>query len=221
MVAAWRGVAALPMAAVAGCSGHLSTLAPAGPAAQSIARLWWGMLAGSAAILLLVCVLLALSFGRPRAASAKAWLVGGGIVFPAVVLAALLVAALVTGERLIPAASGAQGVAARAGQYRWTFAYPGTAARATAGVLHIPAGRPVTVTITTEDVIHSFWVPRLGGKMDAIPGHANRLTIMADAPGTYHGVCAEYCGTGHSGHVFRVVAHPAAGWAAFAQGARP
>jgi heme/copper-type cytochrome/quinol oxidase subunit 2 len=82
-------------------------------------------------------------------------------------------------------------------------------------VLHIPAGRPADLVITSTDVIHSFWIPRLAGKMDAIPGHTNRLRIVADAPGTYRGECAEYCGVGHKNHGFTVVAHDAAGWAAF------
>ena len=82
-------------------------------------------------------------------------------------------------------------------------------APSTFDVLHIPVDRPVEVMATSTDVVHSFWVPQLGGKIDATPGHAARLRIMADRPGHYGGVCAEYCGTGHSGMRFRVEAHDA------------
>ncbi|WP_235519478.1 cytochrome c oxidase subunit II [Sphingomonas sp. Leaf22] len=98
-------------------------------------------------------------------------------------------------------------------QYAWDVGYPG--GRRTRDVLHIPANRPVDLRITATDVIHSFWVPRLAGKMDAIPGHTSTLRIQADLPGTYRGECAEYCGTGHAGHGFTVVAHDAAEWTAF------
>lgn len=200
----------------------MSTLAPAGPAASAIAELWWIMLAGAAAIFALVLGLLALSFRRtPRRASERVWLIGGGIVFPITVLTALLIAGIILGERSIPARAGALEVAAEASQYRWRFFYPGTGAAPTDGLLHIPAGRPVTVALSTTDVIHSFWVPRLGGKMDAIPGHVNRLTIEASRPGTYFGLCAEYCGVGHSRHGFRVIAHAPAEWRGFAAGAKP
>ncbi|MGR3451631.1 MAG: hypothetical protein ACU0HS_14460 [Paracoccus sp. (in: a-proteobacteria)] len=81
----------------------------------------------------------------------------------------------------------------------------------TQGVLYVPAGRPFDVAITSSDVIHSFWVPRLGGKMDAIPGHRNVHRLMANAPGTYEGLCAEFCGLGHSFMNFNVVAYDPAG----------
>ena len=201
--------------ATGGCAGPLSALDPAGPAAGAIGALWWMMLAGSVAILLLVLALLALAFVRQGPASARTWIVGGGIAFPLVVLTALLVAGLLVGERILPRDDDAAlRVTARASQWRWDFGYPGGVA--SVGVLHIPVGRPVDVELTSADVIHSFWVPRLAGKMDAIPGRTNRLRIEAAAPGVYGGVCAEYCGIGHARHSLRVIAHDAAGWAAFA-----
>lgn len=203
----------------AGCTGPLSTLDPAGPSASAIATLWWIMLAGATAILALVLGILALAFRRPPQHSSKRlWLIGGGIVFPLTVLTALLVAGIVLGERSIPARDDAIEIAAEASQYRWRFSYPETQAAPTESVLHIPAGEPVTIAITTTDVIHSFWVPRLGGKLDAMPGHVNRLTIQANTPGTYYGLCAEYCGVGHSGHGFRVIAHAPPQWQAFSSG---
>ena len=94
--------------------------------------------------------------------------------------------------------------------WAWHFEYPDRPEWGRTKDLHIPAGRPVDVTITSSDVIHSFWVPRLAGKIDAIPGRANTLRIEADRPGRYGGTCAEFCGTGHTGMSFDVIAHPPA-----------
>ncbi|MCW2381172.1 MULTISPECIES: cytochrome c oxidase subunit II [unclassified Sphingobium] len=206
-----------------GCAGRYSTLEPAGPAADAIASLWWVMLAGAVAILVLVCALLALAFRRgslERPTSAKRWIIGGGLIFPSVVLVVLLAYGLVIGERLLPR-NDAQTlrIVAEASRWQWTFTHPGrTGGVVTQDVLNIPAGRPVDVELWTRDVIHAFWVPRLAGKMDAIPGHRNVLRIEANVPGVYHGLCAEFCGPGHTGHAFRVVAHDEAGWARFVAG---
>jgi cytochrome c oxidase subunit 2 len=88
----------------------------------------------------------------------------------------------------------------------------GKEVHADANELHIPVGRPVVVDMVSEDVIHSFWVPKLGGKMDMIPGRTNRLKLQADKAGVYGGQCAEFCGGAHSLMGFVVVAHEAADW---------
>ncbi|MGH8431133.1 MAG: cytochrome c oxidase subunit II, partial [Solimonas sp.] len=99
-------------------------------------------------------------------------------------------------------------------QWRWNFRYPDHGGLATEGVLHLAAGTPVDVVVTSGDVIHSFWVPRLAGKIDAVPGRANTLRLQADTPGRYQGQCAEFCGTGHATMRFDVVVHAAADYAA-------
>jgi cytochrome c oxidase subunit 2 len=76
-----------------------------------------------------------------------------------------------------------------------------------ANELHIPVGQPVLLELESADVIHSFWVPRLSGKKDMIPGRRNLLRIQADSPGTYGGQCAEYCGGPHALMGFVVIAH--------------
>lgn len=91
-------------------------------------------------------------------------------------------------------------------QWWWEIHYPD------AGVnikneLHLPAGVPVDIHVRSADVIHSFWVPRLAGKMDAIPGRTNILRIKSDMPGSFRGQCAEFCGTGHAGMVLAVKAY--------------
>ena len=126
-------------------------------------------------------------------------------LLPAVVLGALLVFALATGERLLPRpGSGAYVVEAVPRQWQWTFRYPG--GLQTDGVLHLPAGRPVDVRVVGTDVIHSFWVPRLGGKLDAVPGRTLVVRLQADRAGTYRGQCAEFCGTGHAHMTMTVIA---------------
>jgi cytochrome c oxidase subunit 2/cytochrome aa3-600 menaquinol oxidase subunit 2 len=212
--------------ALAGCAGPLSTVDPAGPAAARIATLWWAMLIGSAAILALVMALVAAAFlkapSEPREdeGGERVWIHGLGVAFPLCVLAALLIYGLVIGEALLPRrGDDVVTVRALARQWSWSFGYADAAGR-TQGVLHIPAGRPVDVEITSVDVIHSFWVPRLAGKLDAIPGQVNVLRIEASAPGDYQGVGAEFSGPGYSGDAFTVIAHDGAGWTAFLESAR-
>jgi cytochrome c oxidase subunit II len=209
---AWAAVAAA--AVLTGCAGPLSTLDPAGPAAMRIATLWWIMLAGAVLILAGVCLLALLPFlnaGMTGRVSSRIWLWGGGLAFPLVTLFALLIYAFVLSPVEEAARAGAAPVRVQviARQFYWTFVHldaPGGPVE-TQGQMHIPAGRTVELAITSEDVIHSFWVPRLAGKRDAIPGRVNTLTIRADAAGAYGGICNEFCGLGHAGMNFEVIAH--------------
>ncbi|MBX3446208.1 MAG: cytochrome c oxidase subunit II [Parvibaculaceae bacterium] len=211
--------------ALAGCSGDLSALDPAGPAARDIARLWWAMLAGSALLFLLVMGLFALVMLRPEAGrrwSPRAWIVGGGILMPVPVLFVLLLFAFGQGERHLPwrGEHNPVRIEARAHMWFWEFHYldyPDV--EPTVDVLHIPANYDVDVIATSDNVIHGFWVPRLGGKVDATPGHETLVRLYADRAGSFGGICAEYCGTGHAGMTFRVEAHtPAAFRAALGLG---
>ncbi len=90
-------------------------------------------------------------------------------------------------------------------QFQWEFGY-GNSGVKTTNDLRIPVGTPLVFDVTSMDVIHSFWVPDLYGKIDANPGRVNRITFRAKQPGEYRGVCAELCGAGHSGMLFRVQA---------------
>lgn len=212
---------------VSGCNDRLSVLHPAGPIAQDIASLWWVMLVGAGTILLLVTgMLVAAVLRTPPAgqddADVRFWLWGMGLAFPLVTLATLTTYGLFIGERLLPrTASDLVTVRAEARQWEWTFTYPEVPGRVTAGILHLPAGRPVDVEITSRDVVHSFWVPRLGGKLDAIPGHVNVLRIEAASAGSYAGQSAEFSGEGYRDHVFTVMAHDAASWSRFLQEGAP
>ena len=79
----------------------------------------------------------------------------------------------------------------------------------TRDVLHLPAGVTVDIAVSSRDVIHSFWVPRFAGKIDAVPGHVNFLRLRADEPGRYEGRCSEFCGLGHTTMRFAVIVHRA------------
>ncbi|WP_235924089.1 cytochrome c oxidase subunit II [Pseudoroseicyclus tamaricis] len=182
------------------------------------------MLAGATAIFAMVAILITLAFrrgrraeGKDEARSVRVWILGLGLGFSMTILAALLGFGLFIGERLLPrGGEEVVTVGAEGRQWAWTFRYEGRAP--TEDVLHIPAGRPVDVAVTTTDVIHSFWIPRLAGKLDAIPGHTNILRIEADSPGTFAGLSAEYSGPGYDSFSFSVVAHGPAEWDAFLAG---
>lgn len=197
------------VAALSACAGPLSTLSPSGPAAASIAGLWWVMLAGAAVLFALVLVLFFLVIQRPgwgSGVSPARWIVLGGLVLPAVILIPLIGYALYAGERLLPLPGRTvPRIEAIAQQWSWTFRYPDAGGLETKNVLHLPAGTPVDVVVTSEDVVHAFWIPRLAGKIDAVPGHETRLRVEADQPGQYEGLCNQFCGLGHAGMHFTVI----------------
>lgn len=132
---------------------------------------------------------------------------GRGLAFPLAVLTGLLVWGLPAGQSMLAGREeGVYTVEAEAFQWGWNFRYPDREG-VTQEVLHVPAGEPVDVAVTSLDVIHAFWVPRTAGKVDAIPGTTNTLRIMASEPGIYEGMCAEFCGLEHATMRFQVVAH--------------
>lgn len=96
-------------------------------------------------------------------------------------------------------------VSVTANKWWWDVTYPGLRIN-TANEIHIPVGRPVYLTLRSTDVIHSFWVPKLAGKQDMVPGREHNITIRADRPGIYLGQCAEFCGLSHANMRFRVMA---------------
>lgn len=210
-------------AAQAACSGPQSALDPRGPAAAAIAETWWVMAIGATLVLALVMGLLLYTLlRRPREAAPGfvRWMVPvGGLAFPTVVLAALLVYGTRVGEHSRPiAGDGTLRIEVVGHQWWWEAVYPAVGDSApvrTVNQVHIPAGRPVDLALTSSDVIHSFWVPSLAGKLDAIPGRTNVLRLSADAPGVYRGQCAEFCGLHHSRMAFRVIAHAPADYEAW------
>ncbi|MCC5868334.1 MAG: cytochrome c oxidase subunit II [Gammaproteobacteria bacterium] len=198
----------------AGCGGPYSTLDPAGPAASAAAFLWWGMFGLFTLVLVFVVGLWLYAMRRdPDPAGGqdvgrvhRRLLVGGGLVLPMASILVLLAFGIPAGHMMLPlppAEGEALRIDVRAHQWYWETHYPGTGVRLVDEV-HMPAGVPVNVHLTSEDVIHSFWVPRLAGKLDAIPGHENVLRLRAYSPGIYRGQCAEFCGVGHAHMQFTV-----------------
>ncbi len=104
--------------------------------------------------------------------------------------------------------TGALQVTVTAKQWWWEYDYPQLGV-VTANELHVPVGRPVLLTLKSVDVIHAFWVPKLAGKTDVIPGRVNKMTIQADEPGTFLGECAEFCAISHTNMRLRVIAQTA------------
>jgi cytochrome c oxidase subunit II len=201
----------------AGCSFDqpLSTLDPAGPFASSVARVWWVMFWGSllitAGMIVLGLYVTLRPSGPHRHGHARLFLVVGGFLFPAAVLVALMIYGFGPGFRLVPAGESQDPfrVEIVAHQWWWEVVYPefDDAPLFDANEIHVPVGRPLLFSVGAADVIHSFWVPRLGGKIDAIPGHINRILLRADATGLYRGQCSEFCGAQHARMGFHLEAH--------------
>ena len=217
-------VAVAAVVALAGCSGPRSILDPAGPAAQGIADIWWVMFTGAVVIWILVVtfVLIALFRGRDTQALAKPQrlIVGGGVVLPTVVLGALLVWGTLDSARLTGIGERPEAVIeVTAHQWFWEFRYldgDDNVIAMSHDELAMPLGRMVEFRVTSADVIHSFWIPRLGGKMDAIPGRVNHLRLRADHDGgatPIRGQCAEFCGLAHALMHFDVEVLDDHGWA--------
>lgn len=196
-----------------GCDGVQSVLAPEGAEAERVWLLFWILTVGGTVIMMAVIVLTAFAIvRRPAWIGSEALIVGGGLVFPVVVLSALLAYGLM----LMNAAAGPAGEGAplrlsvRGEQWWWRITYLTDDGKRieSANEIRIPVGRPVRIELTTADVIHSLWIPKLAGKLDMIPGRTTVLNLTANEPGVSRGQCAEYCGGAHALMSLYVVASP-------------
>lgn len=203
------------IATLTGCQGERvqSALHPAGPAADSIARLWWVLLAvlGGYAIGVFVLTLVAI-FRQPAEAASpggegRRFILIGGVILPAIILVPMLVYSL-SATAALRMREGGLTIRVVGHRWWWEVEYPDHRI-VIANELFIPVGEPVRLEVTSADVIHSFWVPQLQGKMDMMPGQTNAFWIQADKPGRYRGQCAEYCGVQHAHMAFIVEALPA------------
>jgi cytochrome c oxidase subunit II len=202
-----------------------SVLSPAGQAARNVSGMSWVLIGGAALIFAGVMGLLVWSLRQrasgqaDRIVSKRLWLLGGGVVFPAVVLLALLVWSTArTPGWLAQPPPGALIVGITAHLWWWEIRLrePVSGVEVTlANELHLPTDRPVWLGLSSRDVIHSFWVPALAGKMDMVPGRTNHLLVQADKTGVYRGQCAEFCGEQHARMALHVVAEPPAAFDAW------
>ncbi|MGG2399936.1 cytochrome c oxidase subunit II [Pseudomonas sp. SH1-B] len=195
--------------------------------AREVAMLWWAMCAFATLVLLVVTGLWIHAMRREHREIDPArarrvtlrWLVGGGLLLPTLSIVALLLFGVPIGHRMLPLPlSGEQPlrIEVTGHQWWWQVYYPQSGV-ITANELHLPVGRPVDLDVTSADVIHSFWVPRLGGKIDMIPGRHNRIRLRADHAGAYRGQCSEFCGSQHSHMILNVQAHDEDDFAAWLQ----
>lgn len=211
-----RSFAVASSLALQGCAGLQSALDPSGAEAERIGTLSLLLILFSTAILVGVCVITAVAlFGgerwRARIAGERV-VIGGGLVFPILALSVLL------GYGFYLMAPGTTAARSQGGlrievvgeRWWWRVTYVDETGRRieSANEIRLPVGRPVELELTSADVIHSFWVPRLAGKLDMIPGHTNTLTLQATKAGISRGQCAEYCGGPHAFMSFYVIAMP-------------
>ncbi len=203
---------------LSGCAESPSALDPRGPAAQRIAELGWLMIVIASVVSLVVTLLLLYALFRsrrsnhtPRIFRGHALVVGGGIVFPIMVLVVLLLLTIDLMRTLSvtdPGRAAPLQIEVLGQQFWWEVVYPEQGFE-TANEIRIPVGEPVELRLTSTDVIHSLWIPQLHGKIDMIPGRVTSIVIQADQPGVYYGECAEFCGLQHAKMAFMVVAEPA------------
>jgi len=201
-------------AALTGCDPALSVLDPRGPGAERINGLWWLLFWLGTAVFVAVLALLFVAHRRgtrPDNDAEPPWgdirfILGAGAVIPTVILLIVMIPTFQIGAELSRIPDDADPVIHVIGhQFWWEVRYDALGVT-TANEIHIPAGRPVQIRLNTRDVIHSFWIPELGGKLDMIPGRENRTWIQANEPGVYRGFCAEFCGIQHARMELLVVA---------------
>jgi len=192
------------------------SLDPAGSNAEIIADLWWVMLWLGSAVFLVFAVALAIGITRrPRERTDAGtqrrldrWILGGGVVLPVVVLVVVF-GATVHVMRELPDDPEQDALVVEITGFQWAYevAYPDHGVEG-ADVLHLPVGRQVALHLRSEDVIHSFWVPELAGKLDMLPDGTNVLVLRANEPGEWTARCAEFCGLEHATMQLPVVAEP-------------
>jgi cytochrome c oxidase subunit 2 len=197
-----------------------SALDSAGVQAARIESLWWLMfwVCTGVFVLVVAAVFLAVRRGRSGDGSRptdRHLFVGVTTATAAtiVILFGLLYASVATGRAIgAPAPENALTVRVVGHQWWWELEYldPQPALRVTAAnELALPVGRPVILRLSSSDVIHSFWIPNLHGKIDLVPGRENWTWLQADRPGIFRGQCAEYCGLQHAHMALTVLARPA------------
>ena len=199
------------MFALSGCEGIQSVFTPRTPEAGSVVTLSFVLFSGAAVIFVLVMGLLAwaiLSRGRRPPLRATTIIMAGGFIFPAVTLTVLLTWSVMLSARMTsPPAEEPLHIHVVGHMWWWEVLYEGPDGELieTANEIRLPLGRPVVITVTTKDVIHSFWVPNLTGKIDMIPGHVNEIAFTPAEAGIMRGQCAEFCGQQHAKMAFYAV----------------
>jgi cytochrome c oxidase subunit 2 len=201
--------ALLPALLLAGCAGSPTFLSPASPVAGDEAGLYRIIVYMAAGVFVLVEGILIYSIlrfrRRPNDAAEPRQLYGNTrleVIWtgtPVILVATLFFLTIRTMGAVAAPAAASSDIQLKivAHQWWWEFDYPDLGV-ITANELHIPVGANVHATLESADVIHSFWVPQLSGKVDVIPGQTNTIWFRGDQLGQYHGQCAEFCGLNHA-----------------------
>ena len=215
---------------LSGCAGSQSALEAAGSSAIALKHLIILIVVVCAVVWCLVMAVLAWSLLRPRSKRELAGndrkaakVVAAAVAATVLIISGLTIASFYITRQIGQASETALAVTVRGQQWWWQFIYSHNESGGgfqTANELHIPVGKDVTLRLESVDVIHSFWVPSLAGKMDLIPGRINELTLHAERPGTYRGQCAEYCGLQHSHMAVLVIAEDEESYRRWLQGQR-
>ncbi len=204
----------------AACDGPQSALVPAGRDAEQIGRLFTVMTAGALVVWAAVVGLAVYAIRTPGSHSeraAKLLIIGGGVALPTVVLGALLAYGLPVLPAILALPSdGDLRIHVTGQQWWWRVQYmTASGVVETDKEVRLPVGRRVELQLASRDVIHSFWVPSIAGKMDMIPGRVTRLAVEPTRTGVFRGACAEYCGASHAKMAFEVVVMEPAAFAAW------
>jgi len=201
--------------------GSQSALRPAGLGAWEAYDLTLAMVIAFSVVFVAVMALIFAAWRTERVAGTW-WIWSGGIVLPLVTISILFVASTAALITMTRSYDDAMIIDVTGHQFWWEVVYDADArAIRDANELVLPVGVPVTLRLRSSDVIHSFWVPSISGKMDMIPGRVNTLTVTATEAGRFRGQCAEFCGLSHPMMAFEVVALPPdefAAWLADVQG---
>jgi len=200
---------------LAACGSDSSILDARGNEARHIAGAWWVMFGLAIAVYVGVAgfIITAVVRGRRRRrpegapASDGAFIWIGGIVIPVVVLALVGIVTVRTTAALRKPETRALRVDVHGEDWWWAIHYPASGIT-TANDLHLPVGRPIELRLTSDNVIHSFWVPQIGGKVDVIPGQPNYFRFTIERAGRYRGQCAEFCGIQHANMAIYLFADP-------------
>lgn len=210
------------------CAEQQSALNPKSIQAELVAELWWAMLIVGALILLAVIVLLLRGVFRSKGrelerslSNRQSWtlVIIGGVVIPIIILFTLVISSFYVG-RVVHSEppKNALTVEVIGRLWWWEIHYldkEGRRIMTTANEIHIPLGKPVRFLLKSPNVIHSFWVPNLQGKIDLVPGQTNTAWLQATETGVYRGQCAEFCGAQHANMAFLVIVESADEYAAW------
>ena len=207
-----------------GCGRDVqSVMAPKGIQAEQIAELAWLLFGFGTVVLAIVIAAVWLAIGgsarvRRVLAQEKA-ILALGVAFPVATLTLLLGYGVWLMRSHLDLARDGDAISIEVVGEQWwwrvTYRGPDGTSIASANEIRIPVGVPIAFELKAADVIHSFWVPSLGGKVDMIPGRTTQLWLTAERPGIYRGQCAEYCGGPHALMALEVVAMPASDYAAW------